>query len=196
MKVFIRSQSIGKHSSHELNTYQQVARISSRSRHPGRKILRALLDSFIVAGPNGERQCLVHPPLWETIDKFIDRTPIRCLPPAVLVLILFRLFWALDFLHTDCHLDLNGKISEHPVLQLFLHANDWHVQQTLKSTISCLALTTIRYSVTSSSKNSKAVPSPRKEVGGRFIYLSRQLDMPGKLGPPVLCDVGSVAPGD
>jgi serine/threonine protein kinase len=35
-------------------------------------------------------------------------------------------------------------------------------------------------------------PSPRKEVDGRTIYLSRDLAMiPNKLGAPVLCDFGS-----
>lgn len=39
-------------------------------------------------------------------------------------------------------------------------------------------------------------PSPRKEADGRFIYVSRQLSMPKNLGPPVLCDFGSVVSGD
>jgi hypothetical protein len=34
-------------------------------------------------------------------------------------------------------------------------------------------------------------PSPRKEVDGRFVYLSRQLNVPKSIGPPVLCDFGS-----
>jgi hypothetical protein len=39
-------------------------------------------------------------------------------------------------------------------------------------------------------------PSPRKEVDGRFVYLSRQLNVPKSLGPPVLCDFGSVMSGE
>ena len=39
-------------------------------------------------------------------------------------------------------------------------------------------------------------PSPRKEVDGRFVYLSRQLNVPKSLGPPVLCDFGSVISGE
>ncbi|GAB1207849.1 hypothetical protein APSETT445_006584 [Aspergillus pseudonomiae] len=39
-------------------------------------------------------------------------------------------------------------------------------------------------------------PSPRKELDGRAIYLSRDLKMiPGKLGAPVLCDFGSAILG-
>ncbi|EFR00911.1 CMGC/CLK protein kinase [Nannizzia gypsea CBS 118893] len=39
-------------------------------------------------------------------------------------------------------------------------------------------------------------PSPRKELDGRIIYLSRELGIPKALGPPVLCDFGSAIPGD
>lgn len=38
-------------------------------------------------------------------------------------------------------------------------------------------------------------PSPRKELDGRTVYLSRQLGMPKELGPPVLCDFGSAISG-
>jgi serine/threonine protein kinase len=40
-------------------------------------------------------------------------------------------------------------------------------------------------------------PSPRKEVDGTTIYLSRDLEIiPSKLGAPVLCDFGSAVAGD
>jgi len=39
-------------------------------------------------------------------------------------------------------------------------------------------------------------PSPRKEVDGRVIYLSRQLNVPQSLAEPVLCDFGSVVAGE
>jgi serine/threonine protein kinase len=39
-------------------------------------------------------------------------------------------------------------------------------------------------------------PSPRKEVDGRFIYLTRELPMPQQLANPVLCDFGSAVPLD
>jgi serine/threonine protein kinase len=38
-------------------------------------------------------------------------------------------------------------------------------------------------------------PSPRKDVDGRFIYLSRELQMPRTWGAPVLCDFGSAVLG-
>lgn len=39
-------------------------------------------------------------------------------------------------------------------------------------------------------------PSPRKSVDGRTIYLSRELQMPKRMGAPVLCDFGSAVFGD
>ena len=39
-------------------------------------------------------------------------------------------------------------------------------------------------------------PSPRKIVGDRAIYLSRELRMPKNWGAPVLCDFGSAVAGD
>lgn len=39
-------------------------------------------------------------------------------------------------------------------------------------------------------------PSPRKLVGDRAIYLSRELRMPKHWGAPVLCDFGSAVAGD
>ena len=39
-------------------------------------------------------------------------------------------------------------------------------------------------------------PSPRKELDGRTIYISRELRMPKQLGSPVLCDFGSAVLGD
>lgn len=39
-------------------------------------------------------------------------------------------------------------------------------------------------------------PSPRKEIDGRTIYVSRELGMPKEWGAPVLCDFGSAVLGD
>jgi hypothetical protein len=39
-------------------------------------------------------------------------------------------------------------------------------------------------------------PSPRKEVDGRVIYVSRQIQKPKQVGPPVLCDFGARFFGD
>lgn len=38
--------------------------------------------------------------------------------------------------------------------------------------------------------------SPRKEINGRVIYASRQVQKPKDIGPPVLCDFGAAYFGD
>ena len=41
-----------------------------------------------------------------------------------------------------------------------------------------------------------ARPSPRKEVDGRVVYVSRQVQHPKRIGAPVLCDFGAAFFGD
>ncbi|AEO62405.1 uncharacterized protein THITE_2106524 [Thermothielavioides terrestris NRRL 8126] len=174
LKIFIRSQSMGSDAERELRIYQHMAEVSSKSKHPGRKAVRTLLDSFKVVGPDGEHQCLVHPPLWESVKGLIGRNPIGRLPSPVLGIILHRLFLALDFLHTECHLiHTDLKIDN-----IMFGAEDDSIFEKFEE----------------AELNN---PSPRKEVeGGRFIYVSRQLDAPKELAPPVLCDFGSVVSGE
>ncbi|KAK4447335.1 serine threonine protein kinase [Podospora aff. communis PSN243] len=172
LKVFIHSQSLGAQVDHELSVYQRISTASKR--HPGRASVRELLDSFQLAGPDGCHRCLVHPPLWESVLAFLHRNPVRRLRPTVLAVVLRRLFLALDFLHKECkiiHTDIKADnimfgIEDDSVFSAF-------EEQELHE------------------------PSARKIVDGdRVIYESRELQMPKKWGPPVLCDFGSAVSGD
>lgn len=80
-------------------------------KHAGHKYVRSLLDSFDVDGPEDKHRCLVHPPLWESVLAFLFRNPIRRLPTPVLVVVLHRLFLALDYLHTECKIIHTGLSS-------------------------------------------------------------------------------------
>lgn len=82
--------------------YKRMERDSKN--HPGRSAVRTLLDSFDLDGPEGQHRCLVHPPLWESVLTFLHRNPVRRLPLPVLAFVLYRLFLALDFLHTECQI--------------------------------------------------------------------------------------------
>lgn len=77
--------------------------------HPGRLGVRSLLDTFRIQGPEDQHQCLVHVPLFESVWTFLHRNPIGRLPSIVLAGILQRLFLALDYLHTKCHVIHTGK---------------------------------------------------------------------------------------
>lgn len=106
LKLFISSESMGAQVDDEVNIYKRIN--TATRRHPGHGAVRSLLDSFDVAGPDGPHRCLVHPPLWESVQTFLHRNPIRILPVPVLAFVLKQLFLALDFLHTECNLIHTG----------------------------------------------------------------------------------------
>ncbi|EXK83274.1 CMGC/SRPK protein kinase [Fusarium oxysporum f. sp. raphani 54005] len=171
LKLFINSQSMGQQLDNELEMYKRISAASSK--HPGRSAVRELLDSFDVAGPDGSHRCLVHPPLWESIWTFLNRNPVGRLPPVVLAVTLRRLFLALDYLHTECeviHTDIKGD-------NIMFGIYDDSV-------------------FTAFEEEELSDPTPRKEVDGRTIYISRELRKPKDYGAPVLCDFGSAVPGD
>lgn len=91
----------------ELQMYQHIERFS---RHPGRKAVRALQDSFSIHGPEYEHQCLVHPPLFESVWEFLHRNPVQRLPGPIVAFTLHRLFLALDYLHTECRVIHTGML--------------------------------------------------------------------------------------
>ncbi|BCS18372.1 uncharacterized protein APUU_11200A [Aspergillus puulaauensis] len=99
LKIFVNSASMGRQVDDELKMYQHIERFS---RHPGRKAVRSLLDSFNIDGPDDKHQCLVHPPLFESVWEFLHRNPVQRLPEPIVAFTLHRLFLALDYLHTEC----------------------------------------------------------------------------------------------
>ncbi|EEU45186.1 uncharacterized protein NECHADRAFT_41442 [Fusarium vanettenii 77-13-4] len=172
LKLFVNSESMGKHLDHELSIYKRISKSSSK--HPGHDAVRELLDSFDVAGPDGCHRCLVHPPLNESMLAFLHRNPVRRLPVLILAFTFRRLFLALDFLHTECQVihtvdikadNIMFSVENHSVF------NDFEEQELVD-------------------------PSPRKLVDERAIHLSRKLRMPKTWGAPVLCDFGSAVTGD
>ncbi|KAI1322409.1 serine threonine protein kinase, CMGC group [Xylariaceae sp. FL0255] len=171
LKLFINSASMGAQLDHELTMYKRIS--SSASKHPGRSAVRELLDSFDINGPDGCHRCLVHPPLWESVLTFLHRNPVRRLPIPVLSFVLRRLFLALDFLHTECHI-IHTDIKADNIM---FGIDDDSVFTTFE-------------------EQELAHPSPRKLVGERAIYQSRELRMPKNWGAPVLCDFGSAVTGD
>ncbi|KAM5367714.1 hypothetical protein ACJA88_011330 [Fusarium oxysporum] len=162
---------MGQQLDNELEMYNQIS--ASSTKHPGRSAVRELLDSFDVTGPDGPHRCLVHSPLWESIWTFLNRNPVGRLPPVVLAVTLRRLFLALDYLHTECkviHTDIKGD-------NIMFGIYDDSV-------------------FTAFEEEELSDPTPRKEVDGRTIYISRELRKPKDYGAPVLCDFGSAVRGD
>ncbi|KAK7536422.1 kinase-like domain-containing protein [Phyllosticta citribraziliensis] len=170
LKIFIHSVSTGSELENELDVYKRIE--TAAKDHPGRSAVRSLLDSFYVDGPKGRHRCLVHPPLWESLLEIRHRNPVRRLPEPVVAFVLKRLFQALDFLHTECHV-AHTDIKEANVLL----GADSPVLKTFE-------------------REELEEPSPRKQLDGQIIYLSRKLNMPRDFGAPVLCDLGSAMPLD
>lgn len=154
----------------EVNVYKRIAK--SPSHHPGRGAVRSLFDSFILDGPNGRHQCLVHQPLWESVLAIKHRNPAGRLPASVLAHILKRLFHALDLLHQECHV-AHTDIKEANIL---LGADKSVLVQFEKDEL--------------------MEPSPKKELDGGVVYVSRELGIPKEFGEPMLCDFGSAVPLD
>lgn len=102
LKIFIQASSMGQQVDNELNMYRYMEQSSTA--HPGRNVIRTLLDTFYIDGPQDKHRCLVHPPLWESVLSFLRRNPVEKLPSAVLAVVLHRLFLALDYLHTECQI--------------------------------------------------------------------------------------------
>jgi hypothetical protein len=88
LKIFIHAASIA---------YQRLDR--GPASHLGRQAVRILLDSFTISGPDGEHQCLVHPPLWDNLKTFLSRNPAGRLPTPILAIVLQQVFRALDYAH-------------------------------------------------------------------------------------------------
>jgi hypothetical protein len=187
LKILFKAASMGHQLDNELKMYQHITRFS---RHPGSRAVRSLIDSFYLDGPDDKHQCLVHPPLFESVWEFLHRNPIQRLLKPGLAVTLQRVFLALDYLHTERQVIHTGIL--YPVCcscQLLIRVD--------------IKANNIMFELADDSVFAKFEqdelhnPSPRKEVDGRTIYLSRDLEIiPSKLGAPFLCDFGSAVAGD
>ncbi|KAF2635566.1 kinase-like protein, partial [Massarina eburnea CBS 473.64] len=171
LKLFIDSESMGSDLENELDIYKRIEGVSKD--HPGRNAIRSLLDSFDVEDPKGQQhRCLVHPPLGESVLQFRHRNSFRRLPEPIMALVLKRLFLALDLLHRECRV-AHTDIKEANIL---LGADEPVLNDFEQGELEA--------------------PCARKQLDGRTIYLSRELNMPNDYNAPVLCDLGSAVPID
>ncbi|KAG6834277.1 hypothetical protein H0H93_010730, partial [Arthromyces matolae] len=95
LKIFVRSSTLGQ--CNELAAYRRME--NGPVFHPGRQLVRSLLDSFTITGPDGEHQCLVHPPLWGSLQDLMDARGTECLTKEIVSTSIARLVHALDFVH-------------------------------------------------------------------------------------------------
>ncbi|KMU81166.1 hypothetical protein CISG_02543 [Coccidioides immitis RMSCC 3703] len=143
--------------------------------HPGRNFVATLLDSFRVDSPGGTHICMVFDALCEPLWMLNRRFEGNTIPLGVLKPVSKLILEGLRYLHTECHV----------------------IHTDLKSDNILLALRnpSILDSVAQDEMND---PSPRKQLDGRDIYLSRNYWglSPDQLGRSVITDFGLAVRGD
>lgn len=97
----------------------------------GQRYVRTILDAFKTSGPDSEHHCLVHKPMWDSLNELLARNVHRRFTEELLREALRRLFAALDYLHTECHVIHTGTA------MLFLHAWICTTQRRLLSRGRC-----------------------------------------------------------
>ncbi|KAK4693124.1 hypothetical protein P7C71_g4219, partial [Lecanoromycetidae sp. Uapishka_2] len=141
--------------------------------HPGYQLVRTLLDSFDISGPNGKHTCLVHEPLGIDMLKFHNKwLGRRQLPPYLIKSVTRRMLSALNYLHTACR-----------VVHTDIKPNNILIQIRTKSLKDFV-------------RQEAANPGPRKVLPDRIIYESRSSFGPHAHGGAILTDFGLAKFGD
>ncbi|KAF7165338.1 hypothetical protein CNMCM5623_009543 [Aspergillus felis] len=72
--------------------------------HRGRSLIRTLLDSFEVKGPESSYSCLVYPPMREPLSMYQRRFDDRKMPLPLIKTYIRALLTGLDYLHKECRI--------------------------------------------------------------------------------------------
>jgi serine/threonine-protein kinase SRPK3 len=76
--------------------------------HPGKNRVRSALDSFEVAGPNGNHKCMLYQPLGMSFTEFLRLLPQNKFPKELAQKSVQLVLIALDYLHR-CDIVHTGK---------------------------------------------------------------------------------------
>ncbi|KAE8152754.1 protein kinase [Aspergillus avenaceus] len=164
LKVYENDSSNGRR---EKEVYDHLRNV--KSSHTGSMFVRRALDGFQISSAENSYsyQCLVHPPLAMSICELRHRTIEKVLPENLLKPTLIHILLALDFLHTEAEI-VHTDIQENNIM---LSVEDESILVDFEEA-------------------EISNPSPRKVVGDRVIYPSRDLGIPKVHGRPVLSDFG------
>lgn len=78
--------------------------------HRGRSLIRTLLDSFEVKGPEGSYLCLVYPPMRESLLMYQWHFDNRKMPLPLIKTYIRTLLIGFDYLHKECRTVHTGKL--------------------------------------------------------------------------------------
>ncbi|KAJ5642708.1 kinase-like protein [Penicillium lividum] len=184
LKIFVQASSMGQQVDNELNMYKYMQQ--SPTAHPGRDVIRKLLDTFHIEGPQDTHRCLVHLPLWESVLAFLRRNPIERLPSPA------RSTGLSSYRVSHCsHWFVTPYVSRTAYIVLSLNLCPDIKADNIMFGIKDGSV------FTDFEENELQNPVPRKEVtNGRTIYMSQELKIPKEVSSPVLCDFGSAVQGD
>lgn len=170
LKIYIHESEPNR----EVQVLEYLSTISSD--HPGRGLIRTMLDSFEIDGPAGRHRCIVHEPLLVSLLHFQATLVPTSLPEDLLKGALQQLLLGLDYLHTEAHVihtDIQAK-------NIMISAKDIATFQQW-------------------AERENTEPSARKIDGDHIIYLSqrfrRSRDI-SAIGVPILSDFGEARVGD
>ncbi|KIY50014.1 putative CDK4/6 [Fistulina hepatica ATCC 64428] len=153
----------------EVEAYRRINSVTPSLQHGGRTCVRKMLDKFELTDEYGKYQCIVHDPLSISLYKFrqecfLEGRLTKDLTRRCILVILY----AFDFLHNHAKLIHTDLQENNIILQLDDPAALGEFEEQELND-----------------------PSPRKIVGDRVIYTSRELQMAmTAYGQPVLCDFG------
>ncbi|OGM49815.1 protein kinase [Aspergillus bombycis] len=155
------------HGRREKAIYKHLRNV--KSSHTDSLLVRRTIDEFQISSADNTHsyQCLVHPPLAMSLCELRNRTIEKLLPEDLLKPTLIHILLALDFLHTEAKI-VHTDIQENNIM---LSVEDESILVAFEEA-------------------EKSSSSPRKVVGDRVIYSSRDLQIPRVHGRPILADFG------
>ncbi|RAL05403.1 putative protein kinase [Aspergillus ibericus CBS 121593] len=170
LKVYIR----GPEANQEVRILRHLAAV--KTDHPGRDLVRTMIDEFQVPGPGGSHQCIVYEPLLTSLLHLQATLNPKSLPEDLLKGALQQLLLALDFLHSEArviHTDIQAK-------NIIIGSKDDGIFREWDET-------------------EQREPSPRKIDGSYTVYKSRLFQRNkgwSGFGMPLLSDFGEARLGD
>lgn len=96
------------HDDHEITINECIK--SNPIEHPGEKMVRSVLDSVDITGPNGNHKCMLYQPLGMSFTEFLQLLPQNRFPKDLTQKSVQLLLIALDYLHR-CHVVHTGELS-------------------------------------------------------------------------------------
>lgn len=96
------------HGDHEITINEHLK--SNPIEHPGKNMVRSVLDSFEIAGPNGNHKCMLYQPLGMSFTEFLRLLPQNRFAKDLVQKSIQLLLIALDYLHR-CHVVHTGELS-------------------------------------------------------------------------------------